>query len=85
MHFRQVTERYKNNDTHTTTVSNHNKQPTVTNTRPSPHPSYHQDEDEDDGEDGGTGVVLTGAENCHIIKNPRTDELNLAPLKEERE
>ncbi|KAK3853196.1 hypothetical protein Pcinc_040251 [Petrolisthes cinctipes] len=46
--------------------------------------SNSQDEDEDDVEDGA-GVVLTGAENCHIIKNPRTDELNLAPLKEERE
>lgn len=41
--------------------------------------SNSQDEDEEEGEDV---MGLGGEENCHIIKNPKPEELNLAPLKE---
>lgn len=42
---------------------------------------FFQEEEEDEVEEAG--VVLAGAENCHIIKNPRPEELNLGPLREE--
>nr|AOG14374.1 dopamine receptor subtype alpha-2R [Cancer borealis] len=40
-------------------------------------------QDEDDDEIDEAGAVLAGAENCHIIKNPRPEELNLGPIREE--
>lgn len=45
--------------------------------------SNSQDEDEEDGDEAAIG--LEGAENCHIIKNPKTQDLVLTPLKEEKE
>ncbi|KAK7007052.1 7 transmembrane receptor (rhodopsin) [Halocaridina rubra] len=45
--------------------------------------SNSQDEDEEEGEEPVIG--LEGAENCHIIKNPKTQDVVLAPLKEEKE
>ncbi|KAG7160358.1 Dopamine D2-like receptor-like [Homarus americanus] len=40
--------------------------------------SNSQDEEDEDGDDV---VGLGGEENCHIIKNPKPEELNLGPLK----
>ncbi|XP_068235788.1 dopamine D2-like receptor [Palaemon carinicauda] len=45
--------------------------------------SNSQDEDEEEGDEAAIG--LEGAENCHIIKNPKTQDLVLTPLKEEKE
>ncbi|XP_053633231.1 dopamine D2-like receptor isoform X2 [Cherax quadricarinatus] len=44
--------------------------------------SNSQDEDDEDGDDV---VGLGGEDNCHIIKNPKPEELNLEPMKEEKE
>ncbi|KAK8388201.1 hypothetical protein O3P69_020232 [Scylla paramamosain] len=55
--------------------------PLIEEDRNTNNTSNSQDEDEDDVDEAG--VVLTGAENCHIIKNPRPEELNLGTVREE--
>ncbi|XP_063587862.1 dopamine D2-like receptor [Penaeus indicus] len=47
--------------------------------------SNSQDEEDEEGDVAAAALQGAGADNCHIIKNPKTQDLVLTPLKEEKE